>query len=154
MSGYSFDTSAFIEGWKTHYSPDVFKGLWDNLATLISQGVVLTVEEVEKELAKQKDDLYRWAKAQNGLFLPMTKEVQLSGKQILAKYQKLVDERAKSGADPWVIGLAKENGLTVVTYEVGGTQAKPKIPFVCKTEKIQCITMLEFIRIQGWKWTR
>ena len=73
--------------------------------------------------------------------------------EIMASYPKLVDTRTgKSGSDPFVIALAQVHDptLTVVTSELGGTQDRPKIPFVCQAEDINCVSLLGMIHKQGW----
>lgn len=35
---YSIDTSAILDGWRRHYPPDVFPGLWTRMEGLIVAG--------------------------------------------------------------------------------------------------------------------
>jgi len=56
----------------------------------------------------------------------------------------------RNGADPFVIATAQVMGLTVVTEEKGGTDAKPKMPSVCQVLGVPCIDVLSFLRDQGW----
>jgi hypothetical protein len=46
-----------------------------------------------------------------------------------------------SGADPFVIAMAKDGGpnWVVVSDEHAGSQETRKIPFVCAHEDVQCI---------------
>ena len=72
-------------------------------------------------------------------------------KSLLRKYPRLVDTRkGRSGADPFVIGLAQMHNpsLTVVTEEKGGTADKPHIPYVCQEEDIRCVSLLDLITEQ------
>ena len=73
--------------------------------------------------------------------------------RIMGLYPKLVDtSKGKSGADPFVIALARSQTphLTVITEEKGGSQKKPKIPYVCREEGIRSISLLELIVEQKW----
>jgi hypothetical protein len=151
---YSFDTSEFIEAWNRYYPPDIFRTYWENLSTLIENNDVVSVEEVKQELKRQDDPLSRWCGRFGNLFLPLTTQVQQEASSILGRYPALINPRGiRSGADPWVIAVAKVHTLTVVTFERGSTNpspGKPKIPDVCNREGINCIFIPEFIRAQGW----
>ncbi|GJM10269.1 MAG: hypothetical protein DHS20C11_25450 [Lysobacteraceae bacterium] len=68
-------------------------------------------------------------------------------------YPKLVDTaKGKSGADPFVIAMARSHNprLTVITEEKGGSAQKPKIPYVCQQENIRCVSLLGLIVEQKW----
>jgi hypothetical protein len=56
----------------------------------------------------------------------------------------------RNQADPFVISTAWELGMTVVTEEHGGTEAKPKVPSVCKVLDIDCISVVDLIRREKW----
>ena len=56
----------------------------------------------------------------------------------------------RNRADPFVIATSLELGMTVVTEERGGSEAKPKIPSVCKALSIDCVSVVELIRRERW----
>lgn len=87
------------------------------------------------------------------LFVPLDREVQLSVRVILETHPKLIDTRkGRSGADPWVIGLALAHDCVVVSGEhPTGRDDKPNIPDVCATYDVQCISLLELLRVEGWQ---
>ena len=59
--------------------------------------------------------------------------------------------RSGSGADAFVIGLAKARGLVVVTQEERTNSAKaPHIPDVCEAYGLPYQPILRVIRDQGW----
>jgi hypothetical protein len=60
--------------------------------------------------------------------------------------------KGKSGADPMVIALAQRGFPLhcVVTEEKGGSERKPKMPYVCGQEDIRVINLLQLIRDNGW----
>lgn len=149
---YSIDTSAILDAWVRWYPPDVFSSLWQNIERLIEDGSLRATEEVRVELEKKEDEVFRWAKGQDRLFLPLTQEVQIAAQEILTAFPRLVDSRKeRSQADPFVIALAKVNNATVITGEKNvGTPQKPRIPLVCNHFGIRCINMVKFIREQGW----
>lgn len=149
---YSVDTSALLEAWRRQYPPDVFPKLWENLSELISLGELVATEEVKLELERKDDEVLAWAKAQEGLFVPLDEPIQEAVTEILRDHKKLIDtRRGRSGADPFVIALAKTRGLTVVTDEhPTGSATRPHIPDVCRALGIPYLNMLDLIRKHGW----
>ena len=141
-----------MESYIRYYPPDVFPSLWEKLDELIEKGELAATEEVLIELGKKDDDVYKWAKDREFMFVPLNEEIQFSLKNILIKYKKLVGEtKNRSSADPWVIALAQINNCSVITAEKPrGNLNKPKIPDVCRALNIPCINLLQFFREQNW----
>lgn len=151
---YSLDTSVLIESWNRLYPIDVFPSFWERLQKAIEDEVVIASVEVHLEIKKKDDELAKWVKERATLFHEIDDETQDCVSEIMARYPKLVDARtSKSAGDPWVIALAKSHDtpLVVVTHETPSGPEKPKIPYVCGSEGIRCITVLAFIRELGWK---
>ena len=119
---------------------------------MISESKIIATEEVREELAKKADDIFKWAKTQSGLFVPIDDDIQIAVTELLKKYPRLLKaQTGRSGADPFVIALAKSKNLKIVTGEKrSGSQTTPKIPDVAKSEQIQCLSLMEFIREQKW----
>jgi Domain of unknown function (DUF4411) len=150
---YSIDTSSLSNGWQKLYPPDVFGGVWQRLDGVIRAGIVVATEEVLIELERGDEDLFKWVKEREEMFLKHNEEIQVSMSQICARHPKLVDvARTRSMCDPWVIAVAQVNGLTVVSEE-NSRPARPKIPDVCQLENIGCIRLLEMIRQLGWQFS-
>ena len=63
---YSIDTSALLDGWRRHYPPDVFVSVWERIEGLIAGGELRATEEVRIELERKDDDVFKWAKRQDG----------------------------------------------------------------------------------------
>ena len=62
------------------------------------------------------------------------------------------NERNRSIADPFVIAVAKVRKMAVVTGEKRkGNPARPKIPDVCAAYGIKCLSLLELMKSEGWK---
>ena len=120
---FSIDTSAILDGWRRHYPREAFPGLWDHLEALIRSGDLRASEEVKHELEKKDDD-----------------------------HPRLIDtRRGRSGADPFVIALAKVRGSAVITGETpSGSLKRPKIPDVCRAIGVEPIGLLDLIRREGW----
>ena len=149
---YSIDTSAIMDGWVRNYPPDVFPGLWQHIDSLIDGGHLRATEEVLRELKRQSDELYRWARARETLFIPLDESIQMKVAEILRSHPKLIDQRRnRSGADPFVIALAAVNRCSVVSGELPTkSERRPHIPDVCAARGIECITLLSLLRREGW----
>lgn len=150
---YSIDTSALMDGWVRYYPPDVIPSLWDRMHDLVEAGSLLAIEEVFYELEKKADDLYEWVKSRPAMIVEIDEDHQARVKRLLTQWPRLVDSKKnRSGADPFVIALAEQRGLAVVTGErPTGSLAKPMIPDVCEQVGVRSISLLEMIREQGWR---
>jgi hypothetical protein len=49
--------------------------------------------------------------------------------------------------------VAKSRNCPVVTQEQGGTASKPRIPYVCQDRAVHCMSMLDVIRAEGWRFS-
>lgn len=153
-AGYCFDTSALIECWTRYYPSDVFPGLWQKLNDYAAHYSIVAPEEVRYEIAKKEDGLHEWVKDRPYLFAELDEQVQKAAQQVLARYPALVKASARrTEADPFVIALAQVRGIPVVTAERGGSEKTPKIPYVCGELKIPCLSIVEFIRAEGWQFS-
>lgn len=147
---YSVDTSSLIESWYRRYPIDIFPSFWHKMSDVIQKKIIVAQQLVIEEIEQKDDDLHQWIKNHNALQVPFDEEVQKIVGKLLEGYPRLVGRHQAFGADVFVIGLAKQHDLTVITEEQAGSATKPKIPFVCGLEKIPCITMVEFIREIRW----
>ena len=126
--------------------------MWTNIEELIANGYLVATDEVEVELSKKGDAVHEWTLGQPKLYQPLTEEVQIQVSEILLQFPRLVDERKeRSQADPFVIAQAIVSGGVVVTGEKEGREGRPRIPYVCNQLGIDCITFLQFIQRNGWK---
>lgn len=149
---YSIDTSALLDAWVRWYPPEVFVSLWEKLDGLVNDGVVVASDEVKNELQRKADDVHDWVSARTHMLVPIDDGIQHRVLLIMQKFPKFADERTgKSMADPFVIALAQDRGLTVITGEKGGSAARPRIPFVCAQYGVPCIDFTQLIRQCGWK---
>ncbi|MBI5117906.1 DUF4411 family protein [Candidatus Poribacteria bacterium] len=150
---YSIDTSALLDGWNRHYPPDVFPQVWTRIDELIDSGVLIATEEVLVELEKKDDAVYAWARERSQMFVPTNEDVQRAVTDILRDHKKIIDQRkGRSGADPFVIALAKIEGCSVLTGERPGRSPamRPHIPDVCNALGIPWFNLLQLFRQQKW----
>lgn len=147
---YSLDTSALLDARVRYYPPDVFPKLWDKFEDIIEGGTIRASELVKKELERKDDEVLKWAKSMD-LFLDVDEEIQIEVSKILKQFPRLVAEGGqRSMGDPFVIALAKVKKCTVVTSEDIGTEKSPRIPYVCQELRVNCISILDLIRKEGW----
>jgi len=151
---YSFDSSAFINGWHRYYPPDIFPTIWSDIDNLSQEGRLIATEEVLKELEKKDDVIYEWAKLRPHIFRLLDEQIQLTVIDILRDFPRLIDNRRqRSGADPFVLALAQIEGASVVTFESPSSNLeRPKIPDVCLALGVPCMTLLHLIRQEGWQY--
>lgn len=150
---YCLDTSALIQPWNNYYSMELCPQYWHVLGELAKEGSVFCTRDVRRELEKQDDALFAWAKEHPHLFREVTDEVQENLRNILTTHRELVNTRTdRSMADPWVIAHAMAERATVVTKE-GFAPRKIKIPDVCRAYNVPCIDDFEFVRQIGVKFT-
>jgi hypothetical protein len=150
-AAHCFDTSAFLQCWTRYYPLDVFPGLWEKLNDYAAHQAIVCPEEVRYEIEKKEDRLHEWVKARPYLFVPLDEQIQRAAAAILAAHPLLVKpSRQRTQADPFVIAVAQVRKIPVVTEERGGSATRPKIPSVCAALGFPCMTVVEFIRSQGW----
>lgn len=153
MSGYCFDTSAFMEPWNRWYPPDIFPALWGTLAEQISRGLIVSPYEVKREIQSKDDTLYRWLKEHDGLFIEESVNVLAFVQREIYAVERFrrITEAGRNGADPIVIALAQVMGRAVVTNEQrpGPASNRVKIPTICDYFGIRCLRPLDYYRETG-----
>ncbi|MBN1796108.1 MAG: DUF4411 family protein [Sedimentisphaerales bacterium] len=152
---YVFDSDALINLFR-HYYPERFPTLWEKFDVLVSEGRLISVREVFKEIGSNEDSLGSWAKEQkNILFLESTVEELEFVAQIfqVPHFQAMIRKqerlKGKPVADPFVIARAKISGACVVTQEKK-TKNAAKIPNVCDHFGIPCIDLERFMEKENW----
>lgn len=149
---YVWDTSALLGSWVRNYPPDRFPSFWTQMDGLVAAGRLLCPEEVLEELKAQDDELYGWVLTRkSAIVVPTTRALLLEAKDVLADHPHLTKTGTGRGkADPFVIALAAQASCSVVTTELGGSQSKPRIPYVCGARGVECLPILDVIRTEGW----
>ncbi len=150
---YCIDTSALIEAWQIDYPVDNFPGFWDRIDELIDAKRLVAPEEVLRETKKRSDELHDWLNTRKQMFRDLEEAVQIEATAVLAKYPRLVGERKlRTSADPFVIALARVEGLQIVTDEKPtGSLQRPNIPDVCSDLGMPpCIPIVGIIRTEKW----
>jgi len=151
---YSFDASAILDAYARWYPMECFPSLWSKLYELAQEDRLKVISFAFDELTNEDNALKKWCQDLKGLIHVGIEgeSIQRIVRDLLAKHKKLLGEaKNRSGADPWIIALAKEQSMTVVTGEkLSGNLDKPKIPDVCADYGIRCIDIMQLIKDEGW----
>jgi Domain of unknown function (DUF4411) len=76
--------------------PSFLPGLWERIESMIVDGSIRSVDEVEPELSQRDDEIHRWAKAQSELFVPIDQDVERETRTSLAAHPRLIWNRLRS----------------------------------------------------------
>lgn len=95
---FSFDSGAFINGRRDIFMLPTFAAVWANIEVMIASGQVRAVDEVKREVTRHDDETAAWVRAQKGLFVPLTREVQGATSKVLAAHPKLISLGATRAA--------------------------------------------------------
>jgi len=127
--------------------------VWAKLEELAQAGHIVAPADVRIELERQKDDLHDWAKGMPALFMDPDRKVMETFTDIVNAHPDFMKVNStKSGADPFVVAHAEVHGLVVVTYEtMAKKDAAPKIPNVCAARGIECASLVEVLRAEGFR---
>jgi hypothetical protein len=152
MRGYCIDTSSLIAAWQERYPIENFPRFWDKVDALIADERLIAPIEVLNETNKRSDELHAWLKARPSMFRELDDPIQIEAAQVLAQFPRLVGERKlRASADPFVIALARLEGLELVTDEKPtANHARPNIPDVCTALGMTSIGLLDLIRAEKW----
>lgn len=147
------DTSAIIAG-----SPDgdypmtTFERLWEEIESLIVAGAMISSVEVLHELERKDDDLLKWARRFPAMFWESDEGVQKILRRIVNAQPRLLNpDGVKGVADPFVVALASDHRVGVVTQEKAGSLSKPRIPEACHAEGLVCVRLAGLAAKEGWK---
>ena len=162
---YVIDSSSLIE-LNLRYPIDVFPNLWKSMEDLIDKGLMVSPNEVLKEISVKDDALKEWARSNKKMFRQLNEFQMLKVKEILSKYPSLAkSDNEFPAADPFLIALAIElednaerqktlvpaikKNIIVTEEKARGEQVR--IPFVCRDYDIDCINVIELFRQEQWK---
>lgn len=150
---YSADTSALIDWLERYYPPESFPAIVGKIDELIEAGRLFISEEVWEEVQAKDEAAKLWCEPRKDrLVVPTDSAVAIEVRSILLTHKRLVmGLKGRNRADPFVIAVAKQRNAIVLTGEQGGTDNRPKIPYVCEQMGIECVGFLELIRREGWR---
>ena len=149
---YCLDTSVLIDLHRGTYRREVFPGIWEDLEQLVVDGRMVAPREVRRELEDARDELTTWVKAHKSIFLdPDPAEYPLVGSiQQRFSTASTVWLTKTPHADPWIVAMARNRRLVVITAERWGQSVKnPKLPYVCDEFNVRWLNIIEFLADEG-----
>jgi len=154
MAKYVFDSSAFIRLYKIFPRRNTFDALWKKYDILINNQEIISSSEAYREITGRDNIVKEGVKNYKHIFLkPTDKEISLVP-VILAKHPFLIKmKNINNGnpvADPFLIAMAKERNLTLVTDEKQSLNAH-KIPNICIEYGIVCVDLFDFFDKENLK---
>ena len=147
------DASAWVAMRNELYSPEVFPGVWRRLERAVVAGVVASPRQVLDEIADQDDALSRWMRPhRQTLERPLLAHNAGAGVEnevvrLRNDYPKLA---TRTGADYYVIAWAKTLGVPLVGTENPTATSRRKMAGVCREERMEFQSPLQFMRARGW----
>jgi hypothetical protein len=152
MRLYCIDTSSLIAAWQERYPIENFPAFWIRVDSLIESGNLVAPIDVLYEIKKRSDELHTWLKKRPSMFRELEDNIQIEAAQILPRFPRLVGEKKlRTSADPFVIALARVQGLQLVTEEKQtGSLSRPNIPDICDQLNMTTIDLLQLIKSEKW----
>ena len=161
MKKYLLDTNIFIDAYDRYYRNEYFPTFWEKFAVILNEHVII-LKVVQDEITKSPWFL--------GWLADNYEDSALNHKDYAEQWQVILDYVQSCGlykdsaltnqtkgwaneaiADPWLVAIAKENELVVVSNEdrdpnlgKGSLIKSAKVPDVCEKQKIRCIGRNEF----------
>jgi hypothetical protein len=154
---YVVDTSSFrVFG---NYYPDTFTTFWTQLNALVSDGRLMSVSEVKKEIDIQVviPHLADWVTQHSYIFRTPTEAEMTAVAQVfkVPKFRELIGgkqlARGSPVADPFVIARGIIAGACVVTEEEHKPNAS-KIPNVCEHFGVKHTNVQGLLKQEGWRY--
>jgi len=156
---YVLDANVFIEAAHRYYALDLAPRFWQSLIDHASNGCVMSIDRVQKELGRGNDDLAEWANGHfRNAFMPTTAPEVIDGYRDLMVWVQSQGQfvaAAKAdfarGADGWLVAYARANGCVVVTHEVLAPDVRRKVPIpnLCVAFRVRWIDTFTMLRQLG-----
>lgn len=161
MKKYLLDTNIYIGSYDRYYRNEYFPTYWEKFSTILNQHVV--IPKIVKDEITKSDWFLEWLSDNYGEDVLNHRDYSQQWQTVLEFVQssglyndKALTDQAKGWAnekiaDPWLVAIAKEENLILVSDETkianlgqGNPTSKAKIPDACDRLGIQCITRNEF----------
>jgi hypothetical protein len=158
VAEFVFDTSGYVNGLAGHYRPPVFRGVWDAIGQAMIDGIVVSPSEVLEEIKRRGDvSLYDWAHDRSLAFLPPSASWTPHFAEIQHHAPHWFEGTGTHDADPFVVALAKQERLVVVTYEGKKFSGEPakistikrSMPHICKAVGVDVADIAEVLEHLG-----
>lgn len=150
---YVFDSGPLITIFDNYY-PETFPSFWSKFNQHIQDSRIVSVRAVRGELKERGDALSDFVGKHNIFSTPTNEETDFVAtifkvRHFMALINRASRLKGKEVADPYVIAHAKIISGCVVTQERYKPNAA-KIPNVCERFDIDCLSLKEFMKREGW----
>jgi len=156
---YVLDANVFIEAARRYYAFDLAPGFWESLIHNAAQGRIGSIDRVQQELKRGRDELAEWVDGAFTHAFALTDEEEviesyravMTWVQRQSQFSDAAMAGFASGADGWVVAYAKTKGCVVVTHELPAPDAKRKVPIpnVCQAFNVPFVDTFEMLRSLG-----
>lgn len=143
-----------MNGWNFHYRLPVFQGVWDAIGGAMKENVVVSPSEVLEELSRRAGDpLHTWAAQFQAAFWSPEESWRPHLAAVKMHAPHWFEGTAVHVADPFVVAMAMEERLPVVTYEgiaFSGDAARVRtarrsMPHVCALVNVRVASMFDVL---------
>ncbi len=156
---FVLDANVFIEAERRYYAFDLAPKFWNSLIQHAETGQIRTIDRIQWELERGKDQLSDWVKRDFSRGIESTNEDDVieSYRSVMtwvqgqAQFSSAAKADFARGADGWLVAYSSERKCVIVTHEVFAPDAKRKvhIPNVCQQFNIQFVDTFEMLRRLG-----
>lgn len=156
---FVFDTSAFINSWRYHYRLPVFEGVWTALGYALAREQIVAPDEVLREVKRKAGgELHDWLAPFPDAFRPPQESWQPHMETVRQHAPHWFSGTAdRDAADPFVVAMALDLALPVVTYEgiaFSGDPArvrtyKRSMPHISKLVGVPTLLMVDVLEELG-----
>jgi hypothetical protein len=163
MSGqYCVDANVFITAWQVSYPIHIFAPLWERLAQI--KGDIILIEPVFNEIdpmspsdrqlpeeeKRQKHPLHYWMITNQFIPININGDVNAASLSLEREYEITEISKGASKCDITQIAYAKIANKSIVTLEKIQMQPPSKkynyqIPLICKEQEVECITFIAML---------
>jgi predicted nucleic acid-binding protein len=158
---YLLDSNVFITAARNYYAFDVVPSFWENLARLVKDERIQSIDRVRDELLRGNDSLADWINKTIPEAFKSTRDdaVAAKYKDIIAwaqgrpQYKQAAKNQFAGVADGWLIAYALTYSMTVVTNEAPDPNNKRKvlIPIICDEFSVPYVDTFKMLREIGVK---
>jgi hypothetical protein len=161
MKRYLLDTNIYIDAYDRYYRNEYFPTFWEKFEITLNEHVV--IPKVVKDEITKSDWFHEWLDSnfQDDILNHKVYAEQWQAILDFIKSSGLYKDRALSAqvtgwaneniVDPWLVAIAKEENLIVVSEEIrnpnldkGNPIKSAKVPDICDRQGVRCIGRNEF----------
>ncbi len=160
---YVLDANVLMEAARRYYAFDLAPKFWDSLKALATTGRICSIDRIQRELVRGRDELATWVGQHFNHAFASTDEAAVIDQfdhvmnwvQAQSRFMAAAKAEFASSPDGWLVAYAKAKGCVVVTHEVPAPEAKAKvkIPDVCRAVTVSFVDTFEMLRRLGVRFT-